>query len=155
MKYKEEASKYLNKTLNTLKESKPGQIFSVLKRLGSQPGDFDDSNFVLPNHESESLSAEQSANKIADHFASISQEFPPLSVDLLPERIRTKLESKERPPFISEYETYRAIQSAKKPRAGVPQDLPKAIIKEFTPELASPVSRIINNMFISKTDIVQ
>ena len=36
--------------------------------------------------------------------------------------------------------------AAKKPRFGVPNDLPKTIIKEFAPKLALPISRIINSI---------
>ena len=43
-KYKEAAKKYLNKNLEDLREVKPGQAFSVLKRMGSQPGDCTDSS---------------------------------------------------------------------------------------------------------------
>ena len=40
VKFKEEAKKYLNKNLGNISKSKPGQIFSVLKRLGAQPGEW-------------------------------------------------------------------------------------------------------------------
>ena len=36
--------------------------------------------------------------------------------------------------------------AAKKPRSGVPNDLPKTIIREFAPEFALSVSRIINSI---------
>ena len=76
-KYKEEAVKYLNKNLDNIRDSKPGQIFSVLKRLGAVPGDCSDSNtFSLPAHERENMSPEQSAERIAEHFAAISRDFP-------------------------------------------------------------------------------
>ena len=55
------------------------------------------------------------------------------------------------PLLISDYETYRKICAAKKPKSGVPMDLPKLIVQEFSPELAKPVNRIINN--IMKTGI--
>ena len=135
-KYREEAKKYLDRTLGELRESNTGKIFSLLKRLGSQPGEADDSGFTILSHESESLSPEQAANRIADHFAAISQTFLPLSIELLPDRVRAKLQSKIQPPKISEYETYKTILSAKKTKAGVPNDIPKAIFKEFAPELA-------------------
>ena len=38
------------------------------------------------------------------------------------------------------------ILSAKKPNSGVPGDMPSSIIKEFAPELATPASKIINNI---------
>ena len=59
------------------------------------------------------------------HFATISQEYPPLDVTSLPERVQTKLECVESPPTVSDYEAYRQIRAAKKPRSGVPNDLPR------------------------------
>ena len=62
--------------------------------MGAQPGDcIDASNtFTLPNHEGENLTEEESAEQIAEHFAAISQEFPPLDVSQLPDRVKTKLD---------------------------------------------------------------
>ena len=72
-KYKEAAEKYLNKHMEELRVAKPGQAFSVLKRLGAQPGESTDSNtFSLGTHESESLTPQQCAESIALHFSQIS-----------------------------------------------------------------------------------
>ena len=118
--------------------------------MGAQPGDCIDANtFTLPSHESQNITEEESAEQIASHFASISQEFPPLNVNSLPNHVQTKLQCKDAPPVISDYETYRKIRAAKKPQSGVPNDLPKVITQEFSPELAQPICRIINN--IAKT----
>ena len=119
----------------------------MLKRLGAQPGDCIDGNtFTLPTHESESLSEEQSAERIAEHFAAISKDFPPLDVSCLPTRVQNKLLCADSPPVISDYDTYLKIRAAKKPRSGVPNDLPKLITQEFAPELSNPICRIINNI---------
>ena len=115
--------------------------------MGAMPGDCIDSNsFSLPNHERDNLSDQQCAERIADHFAAISSEFPPLDVTTLPARVQTKLECTDGAPVISDYEAYRKIRSAKKPRSGVPNDLPKLLVQEFAPELAKPVGRIINRI---------
>ena len=144
VKYKSEAEKYLNKNLDALKSTKPGQAYSILKKMGAQPGDCNDSNtFSLPTHDN--LTEEQSAERIATHFAEISQQFPPLDVATLPQHVQDKLNCKEKAPAVSEYEVYCKIRAAKKPRSGVPNDLPKEFNQEFAPELALPVSRIINS----------
>ena len=115
--------------------------------MGAQPGDCIDANtFTLPTHESESLSEAQSAERIADYFSRISQEFPPLDVKLLPERVREKIESESSPPDFSTYDVYVKVKSAKKPRCGVPGDLPSQIVREFAPELATPVHHIISSI---------
>ena len=43
-------------------------------------------------------------------------------------------------------ETWRKIEKAKKPQSGVPSDLPRAITKEFSVELAPPLAKIITNI---------
>ena len=74
--------------------------------MGAQPGDCTDSNsFTLQQHESESLSSEESAERIASYFSHISQEFPPLSVQSLPPRVQSKLQGVSQPPTI-EYECH-------------------------------------------------
>ena len=146
--YKKEASKYLEKSLEGLREAKPGQAFNILKRLGAKPGDCSVlSSFSIPAFESENLNEEQVAERLAEYFSEISAQFPPLSPHLLPTDVQEKLQSHEKPPIVTEYDVYRKICAAKKPRTGIPGDLPKLVTQEFSPELSAPVSRIINSMF--------
>ena len=106
IKYKTEAKKFLDKNVTELKTGNPGKAYKVLKRLGAQPGDCDILNsFTLPSHLDENLSAEESAERIADHFSAISKEFTPLDVELLPPHVQTKLLEDESTPDISDYET--------------------------------------------------
>ena len=91
-KFKIELEKYLEKSLDALRDSKPGQAYNILKKMGAMPGDCIDANtFSLPNHEQENLSTEQCAERMADHFAAISQEFRKLDVNNLPARVKNKL----------------------------------------------------------------
>ena len=151
-KYKSESAKYLQKNLDALKDTNPGKAFNILKRMGSMPGDCIDGNtFTLPSHEQENLSDEQCAEHIADHFAEISNRYPPLDVATLPAHVKNKLQCSDRPPVVSENEVYRKIRAAKKPRSGVPNDLPRLLVQEFAPELAKPVGRIINNIVSTAT----
>ena len=94
----------------------------------------------------ENLSDEESAERIAQHFATISQKYPPVDVTSLPERVQTKLECVESTPAFSDYEAYRQIRAAKQTKSGVPNDLPRQITQEFAPELATPVGQIITNI---------
>ena len=97
----------MQKNIDDLIDTNPGQAYSILKRMGAQPGDCtDDNTFTLPEHASRNLTNEESAELIANHFAEISQEFPPLNVDLLPERVKIELATKSSPPTISEWENY-------------------------------------------------
>ena len=66
---------------------------------------------------------------------------------LLPLRVQHKLESDSSPPpVIDNYDVYQKIRAAKKPKSGVPGDLPRVIVQDFAPELATPVQHIISNI---------
>ena len=134
------AEKYLQRKLEALKQTKPGKAYGILKSMGAQPGDCtDDQSFTLPNHQSAGLTNQQSAEKIADYFSAISKEFKPLVVDLLPDRVKEKLNSRSTPPIISELECYQKLIATKKPQSGVPGDMPSLITKEFSVELVKPL----------------
>ena len=61
--------------------------------LLARPGDAPSKSFALPDHVERGLSELQSAEEIADFFSSISQEYDPLDVTSLPERVQMKLEN--------------------------------------------------------------
>ena len=74
-KVKAETQKYLNRSVRALMETEPGKAYTILRRLGAKPGEAGDTGFfTLPEHVSLGLSAEQSADRIAEKFAAISQE---------------------------------------------------------------------------------
>ena len=144
---KNASSKFVNNSVEALKLTKPGQFYKMLKKLGAQPGECVDSVFTLPAHEEKKLTSEQSAEKIAEHFASISNEFPPLSENLLPPRVKSKLELPGKAPVVSEIDVYQQIIAAKKTKSGTVSDLPNNVIKEFAVELSAPLSKLINKIF--------
>ena len=151
-KYKAAAQKYLRKNTEALKESNPGQAYRILKKLGAQPGDCtDDNTFSLPAHLAANLTNQESAERIAEHFSAISQEYAPLDQNRLPTRVKTKLNNCGAAPLVTTQDTLKKIQSAKKPRSGVPGDLPCQITKEFSVEISAPLSYILNNIFQSAT----
>ena len=102
---------------------------------------------MIPNHEN--LSATESAEPIAAHISQISKTYPPLNLELLPPNVREKLRSPGCAPKLSEYDVYNKIKKAKKPRSGTKYDLPRDIINEFGPEIATPLTQIINTIFSS------
>ena len=107
IKYKAAAQRYIRNKVDDLKESQPGKAFGILKAMGAQPGDCaDDRGFSLPMHQELNLTDQQCADRIAQHFAAISNEYSPLSLDLLLDRVKVKLESTSEPPAISEFECY-------------------------------------------------
>lgn len=122
--------------------------------MGAAPGDCEDKgDFVLLNHLEENLSTEESIEKILQHFTNISKEFPPLNEHTLPDCVKAQLNAvnDEILPNIEDYQVYKAIQNAKKPKSGVPGDLPRKLVQKFAPELATPVGKIFRG--ILKTNI--
>ena len=97
-KFQQAATSYLEKNVRSLKEDNPGQAYRSLKKLGAQPGDCSEQgSFSLSYHSD--LSTQESTDRIAQHFARISQEFLPLNIDLLPEDVQSKLRNKKEMKF--------------------------------------------------------
>ena len=145
---KKAGHKFLRKNIDSLKETNPSQAYNILKKMGAQPGDIDEINtFTLPGHED--LSPLEAADKIAEYFSEISKEFPHLSLESLPERVKDKVENPEgesEVPVILQHQVYEKIKGANKPKSGVPGDLPRKLVSEFGPELSEPVCRIFNSI---------
>ena len=98
-KYEAAAKKYMENKVEALKEAQPGKAYSVFKSMGAQPGDCSDNHtFPLPNHAN--LTDQESEEAIAEHFARISQEYLPLNLERLPNRVKQRLEEKSIPPVI-------------------------------------------------------
>ena len=51
----------------------------------------DDGSFTLINNLKEKLTKKESVERIATHFASISQEYPPICIENLPDDVQIKL----------------------------------------------------------------
>ena len=63
-------------------------IYSALRKLGARPGEPSRNNFTLPTHVDNNLSASQSAEIMADHFATISQDYQPINLNNCPPRMK-------------------------------------------------------------------
>ena len=84
--------------------------------MGAQPGK-DQGSFTLPEHTEQNLTVQESVEKIAQHFAAISQEYPPLNPDTLPPRVKRKLETlidSYSLPAIPDYEVHEKLKKIKK-----------------------------------------
>ena len=146
-KYFTAAEKFMRHKIDDLKQTNPGRAYQILKNLGAQPGDCTDGQtFTLLNHQSDNLTEQQCADRMADYFANISREYNPLDVDLLPSRVKRRLLDQYTPPIISEYQCYKQIVKTNKPRSVVPGDLPPDVIKEFSVELAGPLHELFNKI---------
>ena len=130
-------------------EGKRNNSYKALRKLESGENLGKSANFILPSHSEENLSPLQSAEKLADYFSQISQEFEPISTDKFPPWIKEKLVtgiSDPAKPVLEQYEVYEKLKRAKKPNSMVPGDLPVKLVKEFTPELAVPITEIYNRI---------
>ena len=119
--------------------------------MASQPGDcLEEGTFTLQTHLEDNLTEEESIEKIANHFSLISQEYPPLDYNLLPDQVKTKLDcpyNQDDLPDLSDHSVYETIKHSKKPRSSTPGgDIPRRIVQEFGPELATPVGKIFRNI---------
>ena len=117
--------------------------------LLARPGDSPKNQFDLPEHVERGLSELESAEEIADFFSKISQEYDPLCLDTLPERVKNKLtvDSCDHPIF-EEHEIYLELLGTKK-TCSVPGDIPSEILEEFLPEFCTPITAIFNKTFSS------
>ena len=148
-KLKLEAEKYKQKILAEVKEGKRNNSYSALRKLETGVNVGKNSNFTLPEHVEEDLSAFQSAERLADYFSKISQEFEPICKDKFPPFIREKLttgKSDFTKPVLEEWEVYQKLCKSKKPNSLIPGDLPVKLVKEFTVELATPITLIYNKI---------
>ena len=100
----------------------------------------------------QNLSDKQSADKLAQHFASISQTFTPLDIESLPRKVCQAIKEgkvSDQKPILSEYKVYEKLRKAKKPHSSVKGDIPRKLLIEFTPEFTGPATKIYN--LITKT----
>ena len=87
-----------------------------------------------------SLNNLQAAQKIAEHFAAISNEYSPIDNSILPSYLPAP-----QPPHVEEYDVYLRLSRLKKTRSTLPLDIPDRIRQECSPLLSGPLTDIIND----------
>ena len=130
-------SSYYPDKLHHLKQQDSSKWYSKIKALcglQKQP-----SSLPCTSH----LSPDLAAQEINTHFASICQTLPPLNPSLLP----AYLPSPTPPPSVHVADVASKLSKLRHNRSITPSDLPIKIYKEFAPELALPLSSIINASF--------
>ena len=122
-----------------------------MKSIAARPGDCSSTTFSLPEHVDKNLSALESSDKICKFFSTISQEYAPLNVDTLPERVRHKLHHDTcHHPYLADHTVYEGLKRAKK-TCSVPGDIPIKILEEFLPELTTPIAAIYREAMSTHT----
>ena len=143
---------YTDKITNEVLEGHRTSPYKALRKLGVRTGDCKNELFQLPDHVADKLSEEESAERIANFFSAISQEFDPLDIRKLPPNIQQCLHSAKHDPQIPVLEThevFRKIMKAKKPNSVIHGDIPKKVVQLFAPELAGPATIIFNKITTS------
>ena len=149
-KYLKAAAAFLKSNVRDMMAEAPGKAYLAIKRMGARPGECDDDgSFILTQHIEDNLTPCQSVERLADYFSAISQEYQPLDIQQLPERVRQKLSAEVNTcdiPIIQEYQVWNMMKSGKKTNSTVPGELPAKLRHEFGPELAAPATILFNNI---------
>ena len=132
-----------------VQEEKRTNLYSALRKLESGNNVAKKCDFPLQSHTEDDLTPAQSAERLADYFSLISQEFEPICVARFPPSIKAKLEAGKTDmakPVLEEWQVYEKLRKSRKPNSLVPGDLPVKLVKEFLPELSKPITRIYNSI---------
>ena len=115
-KMENEIQKYKNKIIEDVMNGNRSSTYSALRKLGVRPGEQNCDTFTLPEHTDNNLTAQQSAEIMADHFAAISQNYDPIMIDNFPPKIREELLQPDlsATPSLEEYEVYNKMCAEKK-----------------------------------------
>ena len=140
-KCKEEKRKYYENIVSDLKSSNISQWYSKVKRMAGQDHHSSDDMVV---DELSGLTDLEQAEKIADHYASISNLYEPLKNEDFPEFSNPQNFS---PPKVNPGKVSKIIRSMNRKAAAVPGDIPMRIIAEFSDELSRSLAHLINNCF--------
>ena len=123
--------------VSDLKSSNPGKWYAMAKKIGA----VDQLGEGQVNVESLShLSNLEAAQKIAEHFVAISNEFSPIDNTQLPCYLPAPP-----PPQVEEHDVFMRLNRIKKTKSTLPIDIPDKIRQECAPFLAGPLTAIINN----------
>ena len=145
---------YIKKKVEELKNSTLRKFYSKIKEAGSRLGECQKSSFSVSSHVELNLQPDVAAERIAQHFSTISKEFPPIDAYSLPQRVKEKIfhpEVSKSAPHIEEYEVYEMFKKRGFKQSSVPGDIPSILKKEFSAEIAVPASKIFNSITKSGT----
>ena len=127
---------YFSNFVNELKATNPGKWYGMAKKIGAvnqmTQGD-------IQVEALDGLTNKESAQAIAEHFASVSNQYLPVDKSQLPAYLPAPL-----PPLVNEYDVYLKLKGQKNTKSTLPIDIPDNLRKEFAPEISLPLTNIIN-----------
>ena len=123
--------------MSDLKQTDPGKWYTMAKRIGAVD-QMNTGDIVVD--QLEGLENKTCADMIAQSFATISNEYTPINLDLLPCYLPA-----QKPPHVEEYAVYEKIKQLKNTKSTFNIDLPNKVRKEFSVDLTPPMTNIINS----------
>ena len=130
---KDAKKNFYAKNVEGLKKMEPGKWHKNIRNItghNNKAGDFD-----LP---SLGVSVTEQADNLNDHFSDVCCQLHPLRLESLPSYLPAP------PPTIHVWEVQKRLSKLNASKAGHPEDIPIKIIKEFSFELAEPLTTIFN-----------
>ena len=130
-------SQFYKKSLEELKSTQPRKWYSCLKKISSHDQKMRETPFV---EEISNLSDQEQAEKIADQFAKIQNEYDQLADNdiILPTFSESEI------PFFSPAKVWLMLTKLDVNKSTVPGDFPAKLSKHFAAYLAEPFADIVN-----------
>ena len=117
-----------------MKATKPGKYHRIAKEVGANTNN---GNLVIECIEH--LNPQEQVEKVAESFASVSQQYDPINLSSLPAYLPS-----EEPPQLNVYKVSQNIQNQKRTKRTLPIDIPDNLRKEAAVFLAEPLTDIFN-----------
>ena len=109
-------------------------ISRKIKTIGARQGVCPPDTFTLTNHSDEGIDVVEACERIAQHFSSISKEYPSIKNCTLPTRVQDKLNLPNIAndvQIVEEYEVFEMLKKRKLKNNSVPGDIPTKLKKSF------------------------
>ena len=129
---------YYKKWIEGLREGKPGQWYSMLKRLSSHDQLKSDQPVC---EEIRDLPDQQQAELIADRFSSVSNEYSPVDAS----QISVPPVEEGSVPQFSPLQVLEQLLKLKSKKATAPDDIPAVILKEYAEYVCVPLCHLLNS----------
>lgn len=133
--------------MEEVSQGKRSSSYQAIRKLGNRPGEGGQKAVVLLSYHELGLTAQQSAESLANHFSNISRTVDPLNLELFHPSLRQTLEdgrTSHEKPVLAQDQVYRKMKQVTKPKSSVNGDVPLPVIKQYTFEYAKPAAAIFN-----------
>ena len=109
----------------------------MAKQIGALNQESSDENILIPCLQN--IDDQESAEIIADFYAATSNEYQPIQLSDLPAYLPALP-----PPQVDEFDIFMKLKKVSNTKSTYPIDLPNKLRQEFCPELAAPLTDILN-----------